>query len=315
MSDSRPDLVTASAPASVGNIGVGFDILGQSFAALKDTVTVRRTAETGVRLGSVEGLTSKLPSEPERNTALRGALALLEDAGADFGAEISVVKGVPLSAGLGGSASSAVAAVVAVNGLLDEPYSVEALFEFGLEGETASSDPPPPDNVAASLYGGVVLIRPGGQPELVKIPPPNGLVCAVAHPDAELDTRLSRSILSRTVPLNKVVEHSRDLASFILGCCRDDLGLVADGLRDCLIEPQRAGLVHGFTEAKAGALAAGALGCSLSGSGPTVFAWAREADGEAVANALKDGFASVGTGSRIYLAPLTGRGAEIESRS
>ncbi len=310
---ASPDSVTATAPASIGNIGVGFDILGQSFTALKDTVTARRIPETGVRLGSVDGLVSKLPDEPQRNTALRGALALLEDAKADFGAEISVTKGVPLSAGLGGSASSAVAAVVAVNALLPEPYSTAQLFEFALEGETASSDPPPPDNVAAALFGGIVFIRPGGDPELVEIPPPSGLVCAAAHPDAELDTRLSRSILSRTVPLARVVEHSRDLASFIIGCCRDDLGLVADGLRDCLIEPQRAGLVHGFTEAKAQAMAAGALGCSLSGSGPTVFAWAREADGEAVAAALKSGFAEAGVGSRVYAAPLTGAGAEIVS--
>ncbi len=305
------DSVTAAAPASIGNIGVGFDILGQSFTALRDLVTARRIPERGVRLGRVEGLVSSLPGEPERNTALRGALALLEDAGADFGAEISVNKGVPLSAGLGGSAASAVAGVVAVNALLSRPYTTAQLFEFALEGETASSDPPPPDNVAAALFGGIVLIRPGADPELVEIPPPSGLVCCAAHPDAELDTRLSRSILSRSVPLHKVVEHSRDLASFLIGCLRDDAGLVADGLRDALIEPQRAGLVHGFTEAKAAALKAGALGCSLSGSGPTVFAWAREADGERVTAALRDGFASQGVGCRTYTAPLTGRGAEI----
>jgi homoserine kinase len=307
------DSVTAIAPASIGNIGVGFDILGQSFTALHDHVTARRIPGKGVRLGTVEGLVTKLPEDPRRNTALRGALALLEDAGADFAAEISVHKGVPLSAGLGGSAASAVAGVVAANGLLPNPYSTAQLFEFALEGETASSDPPPPDNVAAALFGGIVLIRPGASPELVEIPPPTGLVCCAAHPDAELDTRLSRSILSRSVPLARVVEHSRDLASFIIGCCQDNIGLVADGLRDVLIEPQRAGLVHGFTEAKAAALAAGALGCSLSGSGPTVFAWARSEHGQAVAEALKSGFASMGVGSRIYVAPLSGAGAEIVS--
>lgn len=310
---SSPDTITAVAPASIGNIGVGFDILGQSFTALHDRVTARRIPERGVRLGSVSGLVSRLPEDPQRNTALRGALALLEDAGADFGAEISVDKGVPLSAGLGGSAASAVAGVVAVNGLLPNPYPLDQLFEFALEGETASSDPPPPDNVAAALFGGIVLIRPGASPELVEISPPSGLVCCAAHPDAELDTRLSRSILSRSVPLHKVVEHSRDLASFIIGCLKDDLDLIADGLRDVLIEPQRAGLVHGFTEAKQAALDAGALGCSLSGSGPTVFAWARNEHGQAVAEALKSGFASMGVGSRIYRAELTGRGAEVVS--
>jgi homoserine kinase len=308
---SLPDSITAIAPASIGNIGVGFDILGQSFTALHDRVTARRIPERGVRLGQVTGLVSALPDDPQRNTALRGALALLEDAGANFGAEISVVKGVPLSAGLGGSAASAVAGVVAVNGLLPRPYPTAQLFEFALEGETASSDPPPPDNVAAALFGGIVLIRPGASPELVEIAPPSGLVCCAAHPDAELDTRLSRSILSRSVPLHKVVEHSRDLASFIIGCLRDDLGLVADGLRDVLIEPQRAGLVHGFTEAKQAAMDAGALGCSLSGSGPTVFAWARKEQAQAVAEALKSGFSSAGVGSRIYQAELTGKGAEI----
>ena len=151
------DSATASAPASIGNVGVGFDILGQAFDAVRDTVTATREAQTGVRLGQVTGLTDSLPEEPDANTALAAARAVLEAAGSPFGMRLSIDKGVPLSAGMGGSAASAVAAAAAANALLGDPFTLEQLLPFALEGERVASDPPHWDNVMASLFGGLVL--------------------------------------------------------------------------------------------------------------------------------------------------------------
>ena len=287
----------------MGNVGVGFDILGLAFGALEDRVTARRLSEKGVRQGAVSGCVDALPGEADRNTALRGARALLDEAGAEFGVELSVQKGVPLSAGLGGSAASAVAAVVAVNALLDAPLEHDALFPFALEGERASSDPPPPDNVAACLMGGLVLTRPGTARPLTRLSLPSGLVCVVTHPDARLDTRDGRAAL----------KPDGNLASFLAGCAADDHGLIAEGLRDVLVEPQRAGMVPGFAHASAAAMEAGALGCSLSGSGPSIFAWCAAPAADDVAAAMVHGFGQGGVSAAAYRAPLSSPGAEVIS--
>ena len=310
---SPPDTATARAPASVGNVGVGFDILGLAFGALEDRVTARRLSEKGVRLDAVSGCVDVLPGEADRNTALRGARALLDEAGAEFGVELSVQKGVPLSAGLGGSAASAVAAVVAVNALLDSPLDHDALFPFALEGERASSDPPPPDNVAACLMGGLVLTRPGTARPVTRLPLPSGLVCVVTHPDARLDTRDGRAALKPDAPLSTVIAHTGNLASFLAGCAADDHGLIAEGLRDVLVEPQRAGMVPGFANASAAAMEAGALGCSLSGSGPSIFAWCAAPAADDVAAAMVHGFGQGGVSASAYRAPLCSAGAEVIS--
>jgi len=303
--------VTAFAPASIGNVGVGYDILGLAFGAMGDRVTARRVETPGVSLAGVSGLVSALPETPARNTALRAALRVLTASKAEFGLEMTLEKGAPMSAGLGGSAASAVAGAMAANALLDAPAPREALFAHALEGERASSDPPPPDNVAAALMGGLVLVRPGGQPEIAAIPLPEGLGCVAVHPDLSVNTADARQALSDQVGLGAFISHAGDLASFILGCAKGDEALIRQGLRDGVIEPQRAHLVPGFGAVKAAALEAGALGASLSGSGPTVFAWARAEQAADIGAAMASAFDQAGVGSRVHLAPLASPGAEV----
>ena len=303
---------TASAPASIGNVIVGFDILGQSLDAARDTVVAVREDEPGVRLGTVSGLLTSLPSEPHRNTALAAAAAVLDAAGAKFGARLSIDKGVPMSAGMGGSAASAVAGAVAVNALLDEPFTLEELFPFCLEGERVASDPPHWDNVMASLLGGLVLgsrLDPIG---VTSLPVPPGLTTILVHPAAQIETRMARGILKPEVPLKLVVEHSRRLAAFIAGCTTANLSLIRDSFEDVLIEPQRAHLLPALPAVQAAAREAGALGCSFSGSGPSVFAWARDADADAVEEAMRWAFLDAGLAARAYRAPLDSPGARIE---
>jgi len=302
---------TASAPASIGNVGVGFDILGQAFDAARDLVTAVRDEKPGVRLMQVSGLVSWLPAAPEKNTALAAAQAVLVAAGSPCGMRLSIVKGVPLAAGMGGSAASAVAGAAAANALLGEPFALEELLPFALEGERVASDPPHWDNVMASLLGGLVLAAREDPPLVQRLPAPEGIVAILLHPDAAVETRMARSILSEQVPLKLAVEHSRRVAAFVAGCATGDLDLVRAGLEDLLVEPQRQHLVPALPNVKAAALEAGALGSSFSGSGPSVFAWALAADADAVEQVMLEAFAKAGLAARAYRAPVSSEGVRV----
>jgi homoserine kinase len=306
-------MAMASAPASIGNVGVGFDVLGLAFDAARDRVVAAREPEPGVRLGSVSGLVSTLPSTPQGNTALAAALALLDFAGADFGVRLSIDKGIAISAGMGGSAASAVAATVAVNALLAEPLELADLLPFALEGERVSSDPPPWDNVAASLYGGLVIVAREAPDGVYRLPAPDGVVSLLFHPPVETETSAARKLLAAEVPMRTAVEHSRRLAAFVAGCATGDLDLLRAGFEDLLVEPQRAHLLPVLAEVKAAAMAAGALGCSFSGSGPSVFAWAAGAEADAVSAAMEAAFGRAGLAALAYRAPVDSRGVRLES--
>lgn len=306
------DVARASAPASVGNVGVGFDVLGLAFDMARDVVTATRENAPGARLGRVDGLLDALPEEPAKNTALSAADALLKAAGVDWGARLDVRKGVPLSAGMGGSAASATAAAAAVNALLPEPYPDDALLPFAMAGERASSDPPPWDNVAASLHGGLVLVARLDPPFLTRVPTPTGVTTVLFHPARRTETAAARGLLSDTVPLDTAVEHARRTAAFMTGCATDDADLIAAGLEDVLVEPQRLALFPDLPRVQAAARKAGALGCSFSGSGPSVFAWTPVEKADAVEAAMARIFADLDLDARAYRASLDGEGVRLE---
>jgi homoserine kinase len=305
------EFASASAPASIGNVAVGFDILGQAFDAVRDTVTATREEEPGIRLGAVSGLVTTLPADVRSNTALAAAQAVFQAAKAPFGARLDIDKGVPVSAGMGGSAASAVAGAAAANALLGEPFSLEELLPFALEGERAASDPPPWDNVVACLFGGLVLVA-REEPLLVqRLEVPDGVCALLLHPQAKVETRQARAILKSEVPMQLAVEHSRKVAAFIAGCTTGNLDLVRAGLVDLLVEPQREHLLPVLPSVRKAALAAGALGCSFSGSGPSVFAWAADCDADAVEAAMAAAFASAGIPARAYRAPASSDGVRV----
>jgi threonine synthase len=308
------DLATASAPASIGNVGVGFDILGQAFDAARDTVTAVREDQPGVRLGEVTGLVTTLPSDPRANTALAAAQAVLDAAGAKFGARLSIDKGVPMAAGMGGSAASAVAGAAAANALLDKPFALEELLPFALEGERVASDPPHWDNVMASLLGGLVLAASEEPPLVQRLPAPEGVVAILLHPSVKVETKMARAILKAEVPMKLAVEHSRRVAAFVAGCATGDHELLRVGLVDLLVEPQREHLLPVLPAVRKAALEAGALGCSFSGSGPSIFAWVVEANVDAVQDAMSWAFVEAGIAARAYRAPVTSAGVRVRRR-
>jgi homoserine kinase len=305
------DSVTAFAPASVGNVGVGFDVLGHAVAGVGDSVTLRRRVAPGIAIAGISGRLTDLPRDPEDNSATRPLLRMAADHDIRDGVELSLHKGIPLGSGMGGSAASAVAAVVAANALWGLGLAPAALLEYALEGENAASGSGHPDNAAPSLHGGLVLTEPGRPIRCTRLPVPGGITCVLCHPELEIRTRDAREILARTVPIEDWVRQSAWLAGFVAGCLRNDVAQVARCLQDEVIWPQRAALVPGAREALAAAREAGALGGSLSGSGPAVFAWVPTAAAAAVAQAFEATFRRGGVASEVWISSPDAPGAHL----
>ena len=308
MSATRTE-ARAFAPGSVGNVGVGFDILGHGIAGVGDTVTVRRIDAPTVRITAIRGAVTDLPLQAERNTA-GGALIALSDALAlPFGFEIEIDKGIPLGSGLGGSASSCVAALVAANALLDVPLDAEALYPYALAGEAIASGGKHGDNVGPMLLGGLVLAT---AERLTSVNVPAAWHAAVVHPHTVLETRRAREALAGSYALGEFVAQSANLAQVLLGCERGDAALVRAGLADVLVEPRRAPLIGGFDAVKRAALDADAMGATISGAGPSVFAWC-ESDAQAreASMARAAAFANAGFDSDVFVTPIASPAAQV----
>jgi homoserine kinase len=302
---------TAFAPASVGNVAVGFDILGHTVAALGDRVTVTRREQPGVSIRSITGVVVDLPLAAEKNTAGMAALALQRELGLPFGFDLDVVKGIPLGSGLGGSAASAVAAVVAAAALVAEPLDRTRLLKFAMQGEEVASGSVHVDNIAPSLFGGLVLTVGIDNPHVKQVPVPEAVRCVLVRPHMVLATREARAILGKTVALADVIWQQANLAGFLAGCYTSDLPLIRESLLDVIIEPQRQVLIPGFAAVKDAALASGALGCSISGAGPTVFAWAEEQDAANVRAGMVAAFRAHGLDSDSWVSTIDREGARV----
>lgn len=267
--------VTAFAPGSVGNLICGFDVLGLALEGPGDRVTARLREEPGVGLRSVSGDGGRIPRDPERNTASVSVAALLERHESATGVALELDKGLPLSGGMGGSAASAVAAVLAADALLGLGSEPEELLECALAGERAAAGSAHPDNVGPSLRGGIVLVRREARRALVPLPVPDGLSVALLHPWIELRTSEARDLLPRSVSLEDAVGQWGDTAALVAGLFRDDWDLMSDALQDRIAEPTRSGRIPGFTAMREAATEAGAVGFGVSGAGPSVVALCR----------------------------------------
>ncbi len=303
--------VTAFAPATVGNVGIGFDILGHTVETVGDRVRLKRTAERLVRIRSITGCAGVLPIEPENNTAGRAVQAMQTALGLDYGFEIDIEKGIPLASGMGGSAASAVAAVVAANALLHSPASRLQLLKFAMEGEIVASGSAHIDNIAPCLFGGLTLTVGIDTPRVKQIPVPPSLRCVLVHPHMYLGTREARAILNKNVSRSDYVWQSANLAGFISGCYSNDLEMIRDSFNDVIIEPQRFSLIPGFKDVKRAAMSAGALGCSISGAGPTIFAWAEIQHAEAVRGAMSAAFLEHELQSDSWISGMENYGARV----
>jgi len=259
----------------------------------------------------VRGIAGELPHEPRDNTAGRALLAMQEAVHPDFGFVLEIDKGIPLGSGLGGSAASAVGAVVAANALLPAPCSLPELLKFAMAGEAVASGSRHVDNIAPALYGGLVLTVGIDEPRVKRIPVPAAIRAVIVHPHMFLATARARAILKRSVELSDFVWQTANLAGFISGCYTDDLDMIRASLEDVVIEPQRQALIPGFPEVRRAAMQAGALGCSISGAGPAMFAWALEGRSAAVMAAMRREFEAKGLATDGWIVDLRGAGARV----
>jgi len=314
---SGNDFVTAFAPASIGNVGVGYDILGLAIVGAGDRVSARKTDGPGITVKEVRGLDGGihpyLSTDPDHNTASIAAKPLWDEHGDSSGVELIVHKGVPLSSGMGSSAASAVAAAVAVNALLDDPLPEIRLMPYALEGEKyASGGALHADNVAPSLLGGLVFCPKALLPHAYQLPTPEGISSVLVHPEILVNTADQRKILARTYSLELWREQQSYLAGFIAGCEQNDPDLIRRCLKDVIIEPQRKAAVPCFDAVKEAAMESNALGCSLSGSGPGIFALCVDAEAANAAAEMEQACRNMGYECQSWISPMTNAGAHLE---
>ena len=307
--------VTAFAPATVSNVACGFDVLGFALQDPGDEVTARLIAGDGVCIDDILGDSGRLPRDPAKNTASVAAQALLAILGERRGLALTIRKGLPLSSGLGGSAASAVAAVVAVDALLDAHTPLEMLMACAFEGERVGAGSAHGDNIAPAVYGGFVLVRVPNPPDVVRLPVPPGLTAVVVHPDLEIETARARALLGTHVPLADAIRQWANLGALVDALHRADFALLARALEDTIAEPRRAALIPGLAAIKQAATGAGALGCSLSGSGPSLFALCRDlTTAQAVATAMTAAVRRhIGGEPQTYVSPIAPHGARVVS--
>jgi homoserine kinase len=305
---------SAFAPASVSNVACGFDILGFAVEGPGDLVTATAVDRPGVTIESNDGDDGRLPKEPALNTAGIAAQAVLEQVREKApGVTLHIDKQMPLSSGLGSSAASAVAAAVATNAALEGGLTQEEIFLCALKGETFASGTVHGDNVAPSFYGRLVLVRSTEPPDIIRLPVPKGLSCAVLRPRIEVRTPESRALLGEAIALPSAVRQWANVAGLIAALYREDFDLLERSLVDVIAEPVRGPGIPGFFEVKEAALESGALGCSLSGSGPAIFALCRTPEeAEVTARAMQESFQlHVGIDSQTFTTPVGAEGARI----
>lgn len=279
------DGVQAFAPATVSNLGPGYDCLGLALSRHGDTVRARRTSHQGVELLGIRGDNGRLPRDPQKNTASAAVLRLLEDHAPETGIELELSKGLPLGSGLGSSGASACAALVAVNKLLGLDLGVEALVEYARQAEAVACGSAHADNVAPCIAGGIALVASESPLRVVSLPSPPELFVVAYTPGCEIRTADARAVLPREIPVSTWVRQSARLGLLVHALHRGDLSLLGEAIFDEVVEVARRNLIPGFLAAKAACLEAGALACSISGAGPTTFALAAD---EARAQALLD---------------------------
>jgi homoserine kinase len=300
----------AFAPATVANLGVGFDILGLALREPGDVVQVVPCDEPGARILRIEGDNGRLPHEPEKNTACVAANSVLKLIDAKHGVGITIFKNLPLASGLGSSAASAVAAAVAVNKLLGDPLSMAQLLPACLDGEAAVSGYHA-DNVAPSLFGGITLVSGTTAAAIRQLPIPAAMYLALVTPQVEVPTSLARSVLPQQVDLHTMVGQTAAVARLIDALYREDLEAIAAAMEsDRVVEPARAHLMPMLADMRMTAKRAGALGLVISGAGPTLCAiCADEKTADIVSKALEVAYAEAGYGSSARYTQVSSSGA------
>jgi homoserine kinase len=304
------DEVKVFGPATVSNVGPGFDLLGFALESPGDEMVIRRNGTD--RLVLYNQTDCKLPADPEENVAAVAAASLLRELHSYEGFDLVFTKKIHPGSGVGSSAASCVAAVVGINELLGSPFETAELIPFAMEGEKVASGAIHADNIAPALLGGITLIRSYDPLDIKHIDYPDDLWCAVVHPHLEIRTAESRKLIPQTVPLETALKQCGNLAGLIAGLTSGDYPLIGRSVTDLFAEPYRIRQVPGFAALKEAAIEAGSVGTGLSGSGPSVFSLCRgEEMATSVGEVMKTHFSVRNIESRIYISRISQAGCKI----
>lgn len=305
-------LAEAFAPATVANLGVGFDILGLALREPGDVVHVERRDEPGVGIAYIEGDRGLLPRDPLQNTAGIAANSVLKTIGVSEGVNLTLYKRLPLASGLGSSAASAVAAAVAVNALFGEPLARADLLPACLEGEAAVSGYHA-DNVAPCLFGGITLVAGTAADQILPLPVPDGIYLSLVTPDVAVPTAEARAVLPDRVSLHQMVAQTAAVACLVDALHRGDVEAVAQAMeRDGVVEPARAHLMPLLRQVREAAKQGGALCMVISGAGPTLCAVCDyEETAATIAHAMKSVYDSAGIASVARHTQIASEGARV----
>jgi homoserine kinase len=298
------------APATVANVSCGFDVLGFALDTVGDVMHVRKTDKKGITITKIAG--ANLPIEAENNVVGAAGYALLNALDSQQGFEVEIYKKIKPGSGIGSSAASGAGMVFALNKLLGNPFSNIELMPFAMEGERLACGSAIADNVSAALYGGFTLVRSYKPLDIVSLPTPNALYATVIHPQIEVKTEAARKILNDMVPLNDAVKQWGNVGGLVSGLYSEDYNLISRSLHDYIVEPLRATLIPHFDAVKKNALKAGALGCGIAGSGPSIFALSKGLKkAEAVADAMQNVYQKTDIDFNIYVSKINTQGVKI----
>jgi len=309
--------VIVFSPASVSNVGAGFDIFGFALHIPGDELVMKIVEKPGIFLTKITGDDRRLPKDVKKNTAAVSLRAMMNALDLKYGVEFELHKKMPLGSGLGSSAASAVASVFALNALLKKPFSKDDLLLFALEGEKiASGSIAHADNVAPCLYGGFTLVRGCNPPDVISIPTPKDLYCTIIHPHIEIKTEFARKILRSQIKLSDAVKQWGNAAALVAGLMKPDYDLIKRSIEDFIIEPIRGSLIPNYFLLKEAALKNNALGCSISGSGPSVFALSRsEEEAKLIGSEMKKILTKIKLKSDTFISKINHDGPKIISLS
>lgn len=297
-------------PATIANVSCGFDVLGVALDSVGDEMVIRKVAEKGIKITKITG--QDLPMETHQNVAGVAGLALLAESGSKVGFEIEIHKKIKAGSGIGSSAASSTGAVWAINELLGKPFSPLQLVKFAMEGERLASGVAHADNVAPALFGGFTLVRSYEPLDIIPIHCPDQLYATVIHPQIEVRTSDSRKILKTHITLADGIKQWGNVGGLIAGLFTEDYDLIGRSLVDYIVEPIRSILIPGFDKIKSVSKEAGALGCGISGSGPSIFALSKgEAKARMVADKMTEVYQSIGIDYDVHVSKINTKGIKI----
>lgn len=304
--------VRTFAPATVANVCCGFDVLGFAVDFPGDEVMLTLNMSQEVTLSKIVGDGGRLPLDASKNTAGVAVQSFLKSIGKQQGVEIELYKNLPLGSGMGSSAASGVAALVAINHLMGNPLTREQLVVHAMEAERIACGSAHADNVAPCLMGGFVLVRDYNPLDVIKIPATKNLYATLVHPQIELKTSDSRRVLKPTVNLKDAIAQTGNIAGLMIGLTSKDYSLISRSLQDKIAEPIRSAFIPGFEQVRNESIKAGALGCGISGSGPTMFALSIDhATATKVGEVMQLEFLKCNLKSEVYVSKVNQEGARI----